>query len=96
MAPLVLVVGAGQQPAAESEAILARLNFAVAPIADAAEARRVIASLHPDVIVARPEDAKSLRDEAAVPVVECPAGSDGDQLIERVREAIRQTRVDRT
>lgn len=95
-APLVLVVGDGRQPEREAEAILAKLNFAVAPAADLAEARRVIDSLNPDLIVARAEDAERLRGEGTVQV---PIVESGDQrreaeaLVQRIRFALRQARA---
>jgi hypothetical protein len=70
--PLVMVVGHGGTPRRESETILARLNFAVAPTADVAEALRVVESLKPDLIVARPQEATTLRESGTVaaPIVE--------------------------
>ena len=67
-----MVVGHGGTPRRESETILARLNFAVAPTADVAEAWRVVESLKPDLIVARPQEATTLRESGtvAVPIVE--------------------------
>ena len=92
-APLVLVVGDGRQPEREAEAILARLNFAVAPAVDLAEARRVIESLKPDIIVARAEDAERLRGDknVTVPIVESgDERREADALVQRIRFAIRQ------
>lgn len=67
-----MVVGHGGPPQRESETILARLNFAVAPTADVAEALRVVESLRPDLIVARPQEASTLRASGtiAAPIVE--------------------------
>jgi hypothetical protein len=95
-APLVLVVGDGRQPERESEAILARLNFAVAPAADLAEARRVIESLNPDLIVAHAEDAERLRDEGNVKVPIVESGDErraAEALVQRIRFALRQARA---
>jgi hypothetical protein len=92
-APLVLVVGDGRQPEREAEAILARLNFAVAPAVDLAEARRVIGSLNPDIIVARAEDAEQLRTDKSVTVPIVESGDErreADALVQRIRFAIRQ------
>jgi hypothetical protein len=93
-APLVLVVGDGDDPQRESETILAELKFAVAPAVDLAEALRVVNSLQPDLIVARPEAASRLRAEAAVavPIVEYDAGTAATSLVERLREALRRRR----
>ena len=67
-----MVVGHGGPLQRESETILARLNFAVAPTADVAEALRVVESLRPDLIVARPQEASTLRASGtiAAPIVE--------------------------
>jgi hypothetical protein len=92
-APLVLVVGDGRNPRHESETILGQLRFAVAPAADVSEALRIVESLHPDLIVARPEDALRLRAEGSVsvPIVEYDGGRAADgELVERLREAIRK------
>jgi hypothetical protein len=95
-APLVLVVGDGHQPEKESETILARLNFAVAPAASVSEAKRVIESLHPDLIVARADVAAKLRgngDALTVPIVESGDDRrDADALVQRIRFALRQSR----
>lgn len=96
LAPLVLVVGDGHHPERESEAILARLNFAVAPAVDIAEARRVIESLHPDLIVARADDAAVLRKESGVkvPIVESRDDQrEAEALVQRIRFALRQARA---
>lgn len=90
----MLVVGDGHQPEKESEAILARLNFAVAPALDLAEAKRVIGSLNPDLIVASSDDAAKLRSEKVnVPIVESRnPNRDADALVQRIRFALRQAR----
>jgi hypothetical protein len=94
-APLILVVGNGRDPQYESEAILAALRFAVAPAVNVDEALRVLDTLQPDLIVARPEEASRLRAESSlkIPIVEYngPEASDGS-LVERVRQAIRKRR----
>lgn len=92
-APLVLVIGDGRQPEREAEAILARLNFAVAPAVDLTEAKRVIESLNPDLIVAHADDAEKLRGDknVAVPIVE--SGDEqrqADALVQRIRFALRR------
>ena len=95
-APLVLVVGDGRHPEREAEAILARLNFAVAPAADLAEAKRVIESLKPDLIVARAEDAERLRADKSirVPIVESgDERREAEALVQRIRFALRQLRA---
>jgi hypothetical protein len=95
-APLVLVVGNGSDPQQESETILARLRFAVAPAASVPEALRVAQSLHPDLIVARPEEARRLRAEGSVdiPIVEYDGAGPADTtLVDLLREAIRNRRT---
>ena len=76
----------------ESEAILARLRFAVAPAAGIPEALRVAESVHPDFVVAPPETAARLKAEGGISVPIIPfsqeLGSEG--LIDRIRETIRQ------
>ena len=94
-APLVLVVGNTQEREAECGTILSRLQFAVAPANDVADALRVIDAVRPDVIVAGPESAEHLRSDRtiALPVVEFdPAREDGDALVERIRRAVRTRR----
>lgn len=93
LAPLVLVVGNGRDPQQESETILGRFGFAVAPATDVVHALRVVASVHPDLIVARPQEAAQLRAEGSVdvPIVEYETGGTAaDGLIERLRLAIRK------
>ena len=95
-APLVLVVGDGRRPEREAEAILARLNFAVAPAADLAEAKRVIESLNPDLIVAHADDAERLREDknVRVPIVESgDERREAEALVQRIRFALRQART---
>ena len=92
-APLVLVVGRGETAVAQSEAVLARLKFAVATSGTVEEALRVLSGIRPDVVVAEPEAASRIRLEAPehVPVVELNGDMSGnpDALIEGIRYAIR-------
>ena len=93
--PLILVVGHGGAPHRESETILRELKFAVAPAADLDEAIRVVEGLHPDLVVAQHEEAARLRASTSVdvPVVEYDGGAqDTQDLVERVRQAIRKRR----
>ena len=93
--PLVLVVGDGRQPERESEAILARLNFAEAPAVDVDEARRIIDSLNPDLIVARSEAASALRADKGIRIPVVDAGDErreADALVQRIRFALRQAK----
>jgi hypothetical protein len=90
--PLVLVVGDGRDPQRESETILRECRFAVAPAIDVPSALRVFEAVHPDLIVARAEDAPQLQG-AGVPVVEHDGGEQsGADLVARLREAIRAAR----
>ena len=92
-APLVLLVGQGETVTAQSEAILARLRFAVTTSGSVDEALRVMAGLRPDVVVAEPEAASRLRLEAPehVPVVEMSDAmrNDREVFVEGIRESIR-------
>jgi hypothetical protein len=92
-APLILLVGQGSTVAAQSEAILAKLRFAVTTSGTVDEALRVMAGLRPDVVVAAPEAASRIRLEAPehVPVVEMSEAMQNDRevLIEGIRESIR-------
>jgi hypothetical protein len=92
-APLVMVVGRGETAVAQSEAVLARLKFAVTTSGTVDEALRVMSGIRPDVVVAEPEAASRIRLEAPehVPVVEMNGDMRGnpDALVEGIREAIR-------
>ena len=63
-APLVLVVGRGETAVTQSEAVLARLKFAVTTSGTVEEALRVLSGIRPDVVVAEPEAASRIRLEA--------------------------------
>jgi hypothetical protein len=88
-----MVVGRGETAVAQSEAVLARLKFAVTTSATVDEALRVLSGIRPDVVVAEPEAASRIRLEAPehVPVVEMNGEMRGnpDALVEGIREAIR-------
>lgn len=92
-APLVMVVGRGEAAVAQSEAVLARLKFAVTTSGSVEEALRVMAEIVPDVVVAEPDAAMRIRLESSepVPVVELNGDMRGnpDALVEGIREAIR-------
>src|SRR3982751_2929784 len=79
-APLVLLVGRGETVIAQSEAVLARLRFAVTMSGTVDEALRVMAGIRPDVVVADSEAASRIRLEAPehVPVVEVNGEMRGD------------------
>jgi hypothetical protein len=88
-----MVVGRGEAATAQSEAVLARLKFAVTTTGTVDEALRVMSGIRPDVVVAEPEAAARIRLEAPehVPVVEMNGDMRGnpDALIEGIRQAIR-------
>jgi hypothetical protein len=88
-----MVVGRGDAAVAQSEAVLARLKFAVTTSGSVDEALRTMVGLHPDVVVAEPDAAMRIRLESseAVPVVELNGDmrANPDALVEGIREAIR-------
>jgi hypothetical protein len=79
------------------EALLATLRFAVARVDSVDKAVAVIATLLPDVIVARARDVSPLQRAAwpsGVPFVTVTEGlRDPDALIDAIRQAIRSARV---
>jgi hypothetical protein len=92
--PLVMVVDSQVGRREISEAILARLMFAVAPVESAEKAVALLQALNPEVIVASEQDAKKIRQllpidtEIAIVAV----GEDArvtDALIESVRASLR-------
>ena len=76
-----------------SEAILAKLRFAVTTSGSVDEALRVVAALRPDVVVAGEGDAGRIRVEAPqhLPVVVMNPALDEspDLLLEQIRETLR-------
>ena len=95
-APLVLVVGDSHERQSEYGTILSRLQFAVVPATDVAEALRVIDAVHPDLIVAGPDPADRLRrdESVSIPVVEFDGTrEEGDALVERITTAIQRPRA---
>jgi CheY-like chemotaxis protein len=90
--PLVLVVGNGDAPQRDAETILGKLKCAVAMASDANDALRVLESLHPDLIVTRPDAAPDLRG-AGIRIVEYEGDvADGPELVDRVLAALRKNR----
>jgi hypothetical protein len=63
-APLVLLVGDDAEVKDQSEAILAKLRFAVATSTTAEEALRVLPALRPDLVIAPEGDVSRIRKEA--------------------------------
>lgn len=92
-APLVLLVGKPSDVVARSEAVLAKLRFAVSIAESADDALRVIPELRPDLVVATDTDGARIRLEAPqnVPVVRFEQESDEDPeaLVEEIRRALR-------
>jgi len=95
-APLVLLVGEGATVIAQSEAVLAKLRFAVATSGSVEEALRVVAGIRPDVVVADAEAALRIRREAPdhlpVVVMSDEMREDRNALVKEIRETIRATK----
>ena len=90
-APLVLLVDHDAHTNARCEAILAKLHFAVAPTRTIEEARRVMDSLHPNIIVASVSEAAALRqtNAADLPVVILNDIMDPETLVHEIRRELR-------
>ena len=92
-APLILIVGERSEMISRSEAVLAKLRFAVSLAESVDEALRVIPELRPDLVVAANGDGARIRLEAPqnVPVVkiEGEAEQDLDVLVEEIRRTLR-------
>lgn len=91
--PLILMVGKDPDVIARSEAVLARLHFAVSIANSADDALRVIQELRPDLVVATDADGSRIRLEATenVPVVraEGELRDNAEALVEEIRRALR-------
>jgi hypothetical protein len=96
-APLVLVADEDAASGDMCETLLATLRFAVARVDSVDKAVAVIATLLPDVIVARARDVSPLQRAAWPSGVPFVAVTDGmrepDALIDAIRQAIRSARV---
>ena len=95
--PLVMVVDSETRRRDISEAILAKLMFAVAPVESADKAISVLKALNPEVIVANEQDARRLRelvpaDENITIVAVSEDARVNDTLIDEVRRSL-QSRV---
>lgn len=92
-APLVLLVGPAESVIAQSEAVLAKLRFAVTTCNTVEEALQVMTGIRPDVIVADGEAASRIRLEAPehLPVVEMTdeMRSDSDRFLGGIRQSLR-------
>lgn len=99
-APLVLIVDDDTERGARCEAILFKLKFAVAPVATADDALRVMSAIRPNIVVAHPHDEQALRDgiagdphNASVPIVPLTdATRDPDALVQEIRRLLRAAR----
>ncbi len=98
-APLVLLVDEGAGAVNRSEAILAKLRFAVTTSSSVDEALRVVAALRPDVVVAGEGDAERIRSEAPqylpVVVMDSALQESPEALIEEIRRTLRSSAVRR-
>ncbi len=91
-----LVVVADEEPGSRTtcETILAKLNFAVAPVESLPKALEVMAALRPEVVVAKMRDTALLEQQSLAPVVVVTEEmSDPDVLVEAIRQALRRRRV---
>ena len=88
-----MVVGERADVGDATEAVLAKLKFAVAPSPTVDDALRILTSLRPDLIVAREEDAVRLRLECpehrAVVAVNEAMRDDPQLLVEEIRSVLR-------
>ena len=90
-----LVVVADEEPGSRTtcETILAKLNFAVAPVESLPKALEVMAALKPEVVVAKLRDVALLEQQSLAPVVVVTEEmSDPDVLVEAIRQALRSKR----
>jgi hypothetical protein len=89
-------VGEGATVIAQSEAVLAKLRFAVATSGSVEEALRVVAGIRPDVVVADADAAVRIRREAPnhlpVVVMSDEMRADREVLVNEIRETIRATK----
>jgi len=90
-APLVLLVDQDETANARCEAILAKLHFAVARTRTIDEARKVMDSLHPNIIVATIAEAAALRQANAseLPVIIIDNMMDPETLVDEIRRELR-------
>jgi len=95
--PLILVADDDANSGAHCVAILARLRFAVAPAHSVDEAIKVMASLHPALIVTRLRNEAALREQMAanaladIPIITLSPGNDAPQLmIDEIRRVLRK------
>ena len=100
-APMVVVIDHDATRLDLSEAILAKLRFAVAPFATVEKAIAAMQALRPEIVVARPDAVHKLRDRLpvdrdgrAIPLLSLTAElAEPIALIEALRQLIRQHRA---
>jgi DNA-binding NtrC family response regulator len=100
-APMVVVIDDDLTRLDLSEAILAKLRFAVAPFATVEKAIAAMHALRPEIVVARTECVQQLRDRLpvdrdgrAIPLLPLTAElTEPSALIEALRQVIRQHRT---
>jgi PleD family two-component response regulator len=93
--PLVMVVDGHSSRRDVSEAILAKLRFAVVPVESVERAASIIRALRPEIIVASVEDARKLRSltssDDRIPIVAVAEEARvTEALIDQVRQALRE------
>jgi DNA-binding NtrC family response regulator len=91
--PLVMVIDSDASRRDISEAILAKLRFAVAPVDSVDKAAAIIRALRPEIIVTSEEDAGKIREavwpDQSIPIVAVGADSRvTDALVDRIRRAL--------
>ena len=92
-APLVMLVGDEPAVIERSEAILAKLRFAVATSNSVDHALRVLPELNPDIVVASEWDGARIRSRAPgdlpIVVIDRSMQDDPEALIREIRRALR-------
>jgi len=99
-APMVVVIDGDATRLDISEAILAKLRFAVAPFGSVEKALAAMKALRPEIIVAREDAVKELRgripadrDGREIPLLSVtPELSDPEVLVEALRQMMREHR----
>jgi DNA-binding NtrC family response regulator len=100
-APLVFVVEGDTRRRDVCEAILAKLMFAVVPLAGVRDALAALNGMRPDIVVVSHQDAIDLRNHlptgrhgGPIPVVEfSDAEGSAEQVVDLLRDALRSTRA---
>lgn len=93
--PLVMVVDSESRRREISEAILAKLMFAVAPADSVDKAVSIVRALHPEVIVAGEQDARRIREliplDSGIAIVAIAEDTRvSEALIEAVRNSLQK------